>query len=225
MRKEYSINELAQILGCSRTAIVKKIKPDGDNPGVERYKNRYDVVISNGIKAILLDENELEQEKACSRGFKTVTNNGVNQVESEAVNDVEPKKDKNVSSELYNFTERYIDNLKTLHQHMYNEVLERDKKILLLSTSEETQKKEYLKISSENVALKKRNTMLVVMLGVVSIVLICFITFGITYAVLHKTVAEPVDTIEEVMTQKKDHAQQEVPENPKQPVKHGGVTK
>ena len=134
MRKEYSINELAQILGCSRTAIVKKIKPDGDNPGVERYKNRYDVVISNGIKAILLDENELEQEKACSRGFKTVTNNGVNQVESEAVNDVEPEKEKNVSSELYNFTERYIDNLKTLHQHMYNEVLERDKKILLLST-------------------------------------------------------------------------------------------
>ena len=44
MRKAYVIRELQEILGVSRTAIVKKIKSDDDNPVIRRYKNRYEVV-------------------------------------------------------------------------------------------------------------------------------------------------------------------------------------
>lgn len=214
MRKEYTINELANILGCSRTAIVKKIKASGDNSGIERYKNRYDVVISNGIKAILLDEQELEEEKACSRGFKTVANNSVNQAVNEDVIDIEPEKEENTSNELYNFTKRYIDDLKTLHQYMYNEVLERDKKILLLTTSEDTHKKEFLKLSTENVTLKKRNTMLTVALSVITVVLVCFITFYVTFITLHDTFAAPVDTD----IQKKEQIQQVQVQNVQKPI-------
>lgn len=162
MRKEYSINDLAQILGCSRTAIVKKIKPDGDNPGVERYKNRYDVVISNGIKAILLDEQELEAEKACSRGFKTVTNNGVNSVESNDIIDIEPEKEKISASEVLNFTERYIKDFKTFQETTYNEMRnlakERDEaksQIYLLTDSEKRKEDALIQTLSENVTLKK----------------------------------------------------------------------
>lgn len=217
MRKEYTIKELTQILGCSRTAIVKKIKEDGDNPSVKRYKNRYEVVISNGQMAILMDDADLEREKSMSRGVNNVLSNGYNTAENDDIIDVEPEKEKNISNELYNFTERYIENLKTLHQHMYNEVLERDKKILLLTTTEETQKKEYLKVTSENIALKKRNTVLTVLLGVTSLVLVGFVTFYITYTILHNTLV----TSQEDSAQKKEHAQQEIII----PVEHARVTK
>lgn len=68
MRKEYTINELTEIFGCSRTAIVKKIKPDENNPVIKRYKGVYDVVTSNGSIAILFDDEDLEHEKSLSRG-------------------------------------------------------------------------------------------------------------------------------------------------------------
>ncbi len=217
MRKEYSINELAQILGCSRTAIVKKIKSDSDNPGVERYKNRYDVVISNGIKAILLDEQELEAEKACSRGFKTVANNGVNQAVNNDIIDIEPENENISISEVLNFTERYIKDFKTFQETTYNEMRnlakERDEaksQVYLLTDSEKRKEDALMQTLSENVTLKKRNTMLTVAVCVITLVLVGFITFYITFLTLHKTVEEPVKTFEETVIQKKEPAQQEI---------------
>lgn len=203
MRKEYTINELAQILGCSRTAIVKKIKVDSVNPSIERYKNRYDVVISNGIKAILLDDYEIEQEKACSRGAKTVINNGYKSAEDEDIIDIEPEKNKISASEVLNFTERYISEFKTFQETTYNEIKnltrERDEaknQIYLLTDSEKRKEDALVQTLSENTTLKKRNTMLSVALGVALTVLICFITFYITYTTLHNTITQPVDTPE-----------------------------
>lgn len=203
MRKEYTINELAQILGCSRTAIVKKIKVDSVNPSIERYKNRYDVVMSNGIKAILLDDYEIEQEKACSRGAKTVINNGYKSAEDEDIIDIEPEKNKISASEVLNFTERYISEFKTFQETTYNEIKnltrERDEaknQIYLLTDSEKRKEDALVQTLSENTTLKKRNTMLSVALGVALTVLICFITFYITYTTLHNTITQPVDTPE-----------------------------
>lgn len=213
MRKEYTINELAHILGCSRTAIVKKIKVDGVNPSIERYKNRYDVVISNGIKAILLDDYEIEQEKACSRGAKTVVNNGYKSVEDEEIIELEAEKNNITASEVLNFTERYISEFKTFQETTYNEIRnitrERDEaknQIYLLTDSEKRKEDALIQTQAENTTLKKRNTMLTVALSIVISVLICFVTFYITYTTLHNTVAQPVETVEE----KKDLPKREI---------------
>lgn len=203
MRKEYTINELAGVLGCSRTAIVKKIKPDGDNPGIERYKNRYEVVMSNGVKAILLDDSELEHEKACSRGVKNVSNNGYNNAESDDVIDIEPEKEIFSAETVLSFTERYIKDFKTFQETTYNEMRnlakERDEaksQIYLLTDSEKRKEDALMQSLSENVVLKKRNTMLTVALGVAVIVLACFITFCVTYVTSRSTVTEPVNTVD-----------------------------
>lgn len=228
MRKEYTINELAHILGCSRTAIVKKIKVDSVNPSIERYKNRYDVVISNGIKAILLDDYEIEQEKACSRGAKTVVNNGYKSVEDEDVIDVEPEKNNISASEVLNFTERYISEFKTFQENTYNEIKnltrERDEaknQIYLLTDSEKRKEDALVQTLSENTTLKKRNTMLSVALGVVVTVLVGFVTFYITYITLHNTLAQPHDTTEV----KKDLPQQEMVKEPQKNVKQVAYNK
>ena len=40
MKKKYSIKELSTILGCSVTAVSKKLKVDPDNPVIKRYKQQ-----------------------------------------------------------------------------------------------------------------------------------------------------------------------------------------
>ena len=205
MRKEYTINELASILGCSRTAITKKIKEDESAPGVKRYKERYEVTQKNGQMAILLDDEDLEHEKSMSKGFNNVSQQGYNTQENEDIIDIEPENKRNKTEELINFTERYIDRFTTLQETMYNELKERDKQILLLTTSEKDKQEEYLKTVAENKTLKSRNTVLKVLLGVIVTVLICFITFFITYVTFSNTVSE-----EENSDTKKEHVQVEI---------------
>lgn len=208
MRKEYLINDLAQILGCSRTAIVKKIKED-DKTGIRRYKNCYDVVMYNGQMAILLDDEDLEKEKSMSRGFNNVSRNGYNIPKDSDIIDVEAEKEEVSKNELLNFTERYINEFKTFQETTYNELRnvtqERnnfEKQIFLLEDSQRRNNEEYNKTRAENVTLKRRNTLLTVVLCFITLVLVCFITFFITY----KTVYDTANNVSETFT-KKSHAE------------------
>lgn len=226
MRKEYTIKELTLILGCSRTAIVKKIKEDGANPSIKRYKNRYDVVMSNGQMAILLDDEDLEQEKMLSRGSSNVFNNGFNTVQTDDFIDVEPEKEQNTLNELYNFTERYINEFKTFQETTYNEMRnlasERDtykNQILLLEDSEKRKESALMETIADNVTLKKHRTMLTVALCVVMMVLASFVTFHITYVRLHNTVATPEENVTGVNSVVIEQKKEPVPQaNPKKSV-------
>lgn len=205
MRKEYTIKELQEILGCSRTAIVKKIKATGDNTDTKRYKDRYEVSQKDGQMVIILDDFELEEEKRLSKGMGSVSNNSYNTTENESIIDIEPNVTELQQSEIYNFTERYIDRFITFQETMYNELRERDKQILLLTTSENNKQQEYLQTVAENKTLKKRNTMLTVSLGVIITVLICVITISVTLLATNNTPQnqqkqeikkEPVQTVQ-----------------------------
>lgn len=180
MRKEYTIKELQSIFGCSRTAIVKKIKSNGDNTDTRRYKDRYEVSVKDGQMVILFEDWELEEEKRLSKGMGSVLNNGDNTLQNQDIIDVEPNVAEIKQNELYNFTERYIDRFTTLQETMYNELKERDKQILLLTTSENHKQDEYLKTVAENKTLKSRNTVLKVILGIIITILICVITYCVT---------------------------------------------
>jgi hypothetical protein len=197
MRKEYTINELASILGCSRTAIVKKIKPDEKKPDIRRYRGRYDVVTSNGQLAILLDDNDLEQEKSMSKGANNVINNSANTAENDNIIDIEPEKNINESETVISLTERYTNQLMTLQKEMYNELRNRDNQILLLTTSEKSKEQEYLMTQAENKKLKMRNRILTVITSVIATVVLIWITFFITYTTVHNTLTTPDTRIEQ----------------------------
>ena len=184
MKKEYTIKELQEILGCSRTAIIKKIKTTGDDTDQKRYKGRYEVTQKDGQIAIVFDDWELEEEKRLSKGMGSVSYNSNNTTQNEDIIDIEPNVTEPKQNDLYNFTERYIERFTTLQETMYNELRERDKQILLLTTSENSKQEEYLKTNAENKMLKKRNTVLTVLVGVLITVLICVITYSITVTTL-----------------------------------------
>lgn len=175
MKKEYSLQELANVLGCSRTAIAKKIKPDNNNPDSKRFKNRYEVVTKDGKMFIVLDDSDLEEEKRLSKGFNNVMSNSFDTPETENIIDIEPIKQENTIDKVFNFTERYINDFTTFQKEMYNELQQRDKQVLLLTTAENTAKNEYLQVVAENKTLKKRNVIITVCLTVVITLLIVLI--------------------------------------------------
>lgn len=216
MKKEYTIKELQSILGCSRTAISKKIKSDNDNTGVKRYKERYEVRMRDGQIVILFDDAELEEEKRLSKGFNTVSRNGVNTPENEDIIEIEPENKESKEDKILNFTERYIERFTTLQETFYNELKERDNKILLLTTSENAKEQEYLRTVAENKTLKIRNTVLGVSLGVAITVLIGVITFCITSITLSHNVAEHDTVIEKSapVEQKSDKVSAQVTPQP-----------
>lgn len=211
MKKEYTIKELQEIFGCSRTAIIKKIKPTGDNTDQKRYKGRYEVTQKDGQIAIVFDDWELEEEKRLSKGMGSVSNNSYNTTQNEDIIDIEPNVTEMKQNDLYNFTERYIERFTTLQETMYNELRERDKQILLLTTSENSKQEEYLKTSAENKMLKKRNTVLTVLLGVLITLLICVTTYCITVSTLKNDATD--QSIE------KEPASQEIVKNSVKPAR------
>lgn len=218
MKKEYTIKELQAIFGCSRTAIVKKIKIAGDNTGFKRYKDRYDVTTKDGQIAIIFDDAELEEEKRLSKGFSTVTNNSYNTAGNEDIIDVEPTFKENREDKIFNFTERYIERITMLQETMYNELKERDKKILLLTTSENAKEQEFLKTVAENKTLKQRNTILMVILGVIVTLLICVITYCVTVMILsHNDTAQQEEIKQEQATAPIEQARVAVPTSQAKP--------
>lgn len=191
MIKEYSLQDLASILGCSRTAIAKKIKPDISNPDLKRYKNRYDVVTKEGKMFIAIDDNDLEEEKRLSKGFNNVLQNGYDTPETDNIIDIEPIKQENTIDKIFNFTERYINDFKTFQAEMYNELQQRDKQVLLLTNSENNAKNEYLKVIAENKTLKTRNVIITVVLTVMTTLLIVLLIGFITFINISNNVSAP----------------------------------
>lgn len=184
MRKEYGLQELADILGCSRTAVVKKIKIDVDNPNIKRYRNRYDVVTRDGKQFILLDDSDIENEKRLSKGANNVSNvtqNNYETAENSEITDAFVVRDENRHDKIFEFTERYISEFTTFQQNMYNELLQRDKQLLLLTTSENESKNKVFELASEIKTLKKRNRYMLVAITVsltlLVVMIISFITF------------------------------------------------
>lgn len=230
MEKAYSYDELASILGCSRTAIAKKVKPDENNPDIERYKNRYDVVLRNGKKCILIDDEALEEEKNKSKGFKNVSNNGFNTPENDNIIDIESKKEETKTESGPDVTERYMDKFLMLQQHLYNQIHDRDKQILLLSVNEKQKENTYLQTQTENESLKQKYNAIekkykiakIIIYGFITLCLI-YTTFYITAKQIERNVSNDLQNVsvnvqEPVINDKKPAAVQEVvtPQAPQQ---------
>ena len=130
-KKGYSIKELASILGCSITAVQKKITADENNPDLKRYKKRYDVVIKDGKTVILVSDEELEEEKRLSKGFNNVKSNVYETYEN--VIDVEPEPVNQTNQEfvidkILDFTNGYMQRYETLQKTYYDE-LQKDEQL------------------------------------------------------------------------------------------------
>lgn len=233
MERVYSYDELASILGCSRTAIAKKIKPDENNPGVERYKNRFEVVIKDGKKCILIDDEALEEEKSKSKGFKNVVNNSSNTSEMQYESSKQVKKDESEGEKSSDVTERYMDKFLIMQQHWYNQLHDRDKQILLLTVNEKQKEEAYIRTQAENSELiekynvmeKKYNIAKKVIYGFITLALI-YGTFVITMKQNYNNVTNDLQNVsanvsnvqEPVINDKKPAAAQEViiPQAPQQ---------
>lgn len=199
MERMYSYDELAIILGCTRTAIAKKVKPDELNPSVERYKNRYNVVIHDGKKCIVIDDEGLEEEKSKSKGFKNVAQNVAVSAETQATKGKNDISNEIKSETVSDVTERYIDKFVTLQQHLYNQIHDRDKQILLLTVDEKQKQDAYLQTQAENselrekynVITKKYNVAMNVIKIIITLCIICATSF-ITFKLAVKNVSQPV---------------------------------
>ncbi len=207
MERLYSYDELANVLGCTRTAIAKKVKPDEHNPSIERYKNRYKVVLNEGKKCILIDDEGLEEEKAKSRGFKNVSQNSIETPETQTIIDARPVQPLQNGETVSDVTERYMEKFLTLQQHLYNQIQDRDKQILLLTVDEEKKKDAYLQTQAENNQLKeqynviqqKYNIAMNVIKGFITFILIC-VTCYITFRITVNNVSQPVNNVQETVT-------------------------
>ena len=222
--KEYSVKELASILGCSVTAVQKKIKTDENNPEIKRYKNRFNTVVKDGKLFILLTDSELEEEKRLSKGFNNVVRNVAeddeNVINVEYTTESQANKE-DVVDKIINFTNGYIQRYETLQKTYYDELQQKDKQIFLLTTSENKTKDEINEMQSkitiseakatesENKSkeLEKRNRLLMLYLTVVTTLFITlvglFITFYINVnnlndAETEKPSIEQVSTVENV---------------------------
>ena len=200
MKRKYSVKDLASILGCSITAVNKKIKSDSDNPAIRRYRNVFDTVIEEGVTYILLTDEELDQEKTRSKGFSNLLNRGYTTPQNEEVIDVEPYEEQEKKEDkLMNFAERYINDFTTLQKTYYEEMREKDKQIFLLTTSENQKQNEYLKTEALNKTLTKRNNVLTIALTVAITLLLTFIALYVT-VVNQKTETQAVEEKQPVQT-------------------------
>ena len=162
--KEYSVKELAHILGCSITAVQKKIKPDKNNPEIKRYKQRFNTVIKEGKTYIQLTDEELEQEKILSKGYNNVSYNVSEDVETVINNGykAETLEDKeNLIDKILDFTNGYIQRYETLQKTFYDELKNKDKQIYLLTTSENKKEAEYLEVQAKAKELEEKNKELI----------------------------------------------------------------
>lgn len=184
--KEYSIKELASILGCSVTAVQKKIKPDKNNPKIKRYKQRFNTILKDGKTFIQLTDEELEQEKNLSKGFNNVLNNVAEDSENVIYNGNRTENTENkeqMIDKILNFTNGYIQRYETLQKTFYEEMQNKDKQIYLLTTSENTKQAEYLQAQAKQKELETKNKRLLLYLIVVTTLFITFIIFYITFQI------------------------------------------
>lgn len=169
-KKKYSVKELAEILGCSITAVQKKITADVNNPDIKRYRNRYEAVIKDGKTVILLTDDELENEKRSSKGFKNINQNAAqgddNVIDAEYTAENRQTQDLMIDKVL-TFTDGYIKRYEELQQRYYNLLNEKDKQVKLLTDSKQfsdnklyEEQAKSLELTEKNKALETDNTLL-----------------------------------------------------------------
>lgn len=216
MIKKYSVKELATILGCSLTAVNKKIKADDNNPEIKRYRNRYQTVVEENVTYILLDDEALEDEKRRSKGFKAgftnVSNTVSNEYETTDYIDVEPVLQNNNQDKLLEFTQRYINDFTTLQKTFYDEMRQKDQQIYLLTTSENQKQAEYLETQAKNKQLIKQNNVLKTIL---TVIITLVVTLVITFVCLN--VAKNKNT-ESAEVSKVENVQETLPQPVAKPV-------
>ena len=159
----YSVKELATILGCSVTAVNKKIIPDPNNPEIKRYKNRYEVVIDEGRTAILLADDDLEKEKRLSKGFKNVQSNinetPENVVDVEYTAETQDNKE-DITDKLIKFSNEFFQRYETLQTRYINLMNDTHNQIRLLTDSESRTQREFYEISARCKELEEKNKIL-----------------------------------------------------------------
>lgn len=179
VKKKYSVKELSMLLGCSVTAVQKKIFVDVNNPSIKRYKKRYEVVIEDGKSVILLSDSELEEEKRLSKGFNNVQTN-VGET-SENVIDVDYTAEtaqikENSIDKILEFTERYMERFEQLQKGYYNLLTEKEHQVKLLTDSENKTNNKFFEMSAKCKELEERNKFLKRLLYVLTGVLIFLVT-------------------------------------------------
>lgn len=207
--KKFKISELADILGISYVAVKKKIKPDENNPDIIRYKNRY-TVINETVKGrdvafILLDDADLENEIKESNVNKTVysTKENVIKTDNKTVEyiDVEPEKQNIKNDNLLEFTERYINRFETL----YKELNEKDKRLVLLEDFENRAKTDNIekaaRIKELEAKLNKKEKGKTLIIGLLTTLLIVFITLSITFIYLYANLTKNDQVSDQVTVQ------------------------
>ena len=140
--KKVKIQELADVLGISYTAVKKKIKTDPADPKVKRYKNRYTVITENvdGRTAayILFDDEDYQNEIKKYNVNKTVNKTGERVQETYnsdgEIVDISPLPPIIKKDELMEFTNRYIERYERDIKQYNERLLEKDKTILELKT-------------------------------------------------------------------------------------------
>lgn len=187
-KKKYSVKELASILGCSLTAVNKKIFSDPNNPNLKRYKNRFEVVVEDGKTLILLTDDELSEEKKLSKGFKNVSSNVIETPEN--VVDVEYSTESQANKEemvdkILAFTNVYLERYETLQNRYYNLLNDTNNQIKLLTDSESKTQRDYYEISARCKELEEKNKSLKRWIIIVATLLIILVTLFITFKLLY----------------------------------------
>lgn len=178
----YSVKELATILGCSVTAVNKKIIPDPNNPEIKRYRNRYEVVIDEGKTVILLSDDDIEKEKRLSKGFKNVQNNfnetPENVVDVEYSTENQPPQE-DITDKLIKFSNEFFQRYETLQNRYYNLMNETNNQIKLLTNSESRTQKEFFELSARCKELEEKNKRLkrYILVGIVAFLVLTTLFF------------------------------------------------
>lgn len=220
-KQQYSIKQLSTILGCSVTAISKKITTDENNPLIKRYRKRYPVVTEDNQMYILLDNNELEEEKRKSKGFKNVSSqyqnvseDTIETSESEAIFEGTVIRDEEPKETLIELTKRYEERFEALHTDYFERLLESDKKYNLLTADEKIKDYKYNQLTKEKTFLELNNKVLkrwlYVLITLLIIIIISLIIVSTSYITLKNITPQlqqqqEVETFEQQLNVLKDY--------------------
>ncbi len=210
MEKEYSYDELADILGCTRTAVSKKVTPDPENPSIERYRKRYNVVLKDGKKCIVLDDKALEIEKKLSKGLKNVSKKGVKTSETQDAEEVKPVSQTQKDKTDITVTERYMDKFLIMQQHLYNQIHDRDKQILLLSVNEKQKESTYIQTETENKKIKQKYNEIEKKYKIAKMVIYSFITLFLIFTTYYITSRQNEKNVSNDLQNVSNNVQQQV---------------
>ena len=162
MSHKYQINELADILGISRTAVNRKITKYGFNT-VQEYVN------GRSLKLIIVSDkqlSDLKHEVGHSKQVNTVspqfTTQDVNI--SQHDNTVSEQAEMLSGSEklitqVINLAETVTKQSETVHQYV-NRVINAEKKVLLLEDIESRQKADFMELTAKVKELTEKNIQL-----------------------------------------------------------------